>query len=219
MNSEGVSKASAGFTLVEVLIVLAISGMIMALMFSGFRSVETGRQHIAIRNEQVAATGALRHFLQGLLSQCYPAVVVDSDGRQSVSFAGEPSTITFLGPLPERFGAADIVQYRLRATPNNSLALDWRFDRDYGNSVAAGLWTEFVLSRHLGPFSFTYFGSEASQDAPHWQVSWHRRDALPQLIDIQWKASSPQPSSGHVVVAPLVTANFCRSRDHIRCTT
>jgi prepilin-type N-terminal cleavage/methylation domain-containing protein len=97
-------RGEDGFTLVELLIVLAISGLLTGLMVTGFRTAQSGWQRIAMRDAGHGACKALRQFLSNLLSQAYPAVI-DGGAEPKVDFDGGADEVTFLAPLPQRFGA------------------------------------------------------------------------------------------------------------------
>jgi general secretion pathway protein J len=217
VNCTRLGRRDDGFTLVELLIVLAITGMLTVLMVSGFRSVNGMWRRMTTYNETAARSDALRNFLSELLSQCYPAVVMGEDGQQTLAFSGEPSEIRFLAPLPERFGAADIVQYRLRLTADRGLVLAWRFDRAYADDASFGYWTELSVVAAPLQGKLLYFGSPGEHDAGGWQTSWHRRDALPKLIELRLSGMQEPISDAEILVAPQATAILCQNTDRLQC--
>jgi len=210
------ARRQAGFTLIELLIVLAITGMLTALIAGGFHGINGAWQRLAGRDAATQQFDAARNFLRGLLSQCYPEMARGTDGRMGLSFAGSADEIRFLGPLPQRFGTDDIVQYRLRLTKGGALVLGWRFDRDYADDGVAGAWAELPVLDGIAHGSFWYFGPASAQDTPIWHTSWPRRDMLPSLIDIRVQGAG---LPANILAAPRVTAVFCKQADQSLCRT
>jgi general secretion pathway protein J len=196
----------AGMTLVELLVVLAVLALLGGLMAAGLHTAASSWEHIALHNADREELGALDSLLRGVLSEIYPAKF-NSSSRVLVQFDGQRDHLDFLAPLPQRFGAQDIVLYTLRFAPDGSLHLAWRLDRPSAagaNDPLPAAADESVADCQDG--SFSYYGQVDETGAPRWSTSWQRQSKLPRLIKARftWHGETQE-----LVVAPLVTGAFC----------
>jgi general secretion pathway protein J len=195
----------AGMTLVELLVVLAVLALLGGLMAAGLHTAASNWQHIARHNADREELEALHSLLRSVLSEIYPAKF-DSSSRVLVQFDGQRDHLDFLAPLPQRFGAQDIVLYTLRFAPDGSMHLAWRLDRQSAGvddplPTAAD---ERIADCRDGFFS--YYGQIDETGASQWSTSWQGQRKLPRLVRARfiWRGE-PQ----ELVVAPLVTGAFC----------
>src|SRR5258708_9496200 len=126
------SARDAGFTLVELLVVLAVLALLSGLVVTGLHSVAEGWPRLTRHNADNESREATRRMLHHLFSQISPAKLDDSSGTV-IQFSGEHDRIDFLAPLAQRFGTDDIVLYTLRFL-DDDLRIAWRLDR----ATAAG---------------------------------------------------------------------------------
>ncbi|MGH8568829.1 MAG: prepilin-type N-terminal cleavage/methylation domain-containing protein, partial [Gammaproteobacteria bacterium] len=97
------ARGGAGFTLVELLIAIALFGLILTGLYSGLRMAtrasDAGEAHATDNDELRAVMG----FLRFELGQVYPLVFSDADDEQ-VIFEGEPDRLSFVARLPQHRG-------------------------------------------------------------------------------------------------------------------
>jgi general secretion pathway protein J len=196
----------AGMTLVELLVVLAVLALLGGLMAAGLHTAALSWQHIARHNADREELEALHTLLRGVLSEIYPAKF-NSGSRVLVQFDGQRDHLDFLAPLPQRFGAQDIVRYSLRFAPDGSMHLAWGLDRQSAAGVDDLLPTpadEGIADCQDG--SFSYYGQIDATGASRWSTSWQGQGKLPRLVRARfiWHGEAQE-----LVVAPLVTAAFC----------
>jgi general secretion pathway protein J len=205
------ARRDAGLTLVELLVVLALLGLLAGLMAAGLRTAASGWQRIVHRNAHREELDAVRALLRGMLSRIDPARL-DQSGRTVVRFEGDQDGLSFLGPLAKRFGAEDIVLYRLQFAGGGGLSISWRLDRQSlpgAGGLAPAAVNESITGCRDG--SFAYYGKSDAADDPRWWPSWREQSTLPALIRARftWRNQIEE-----IVVAPLVTGSFCSASAH-----
>jgi prepilin-type N-terminal cleavage/methylation domain-containing protein len=209
-------QREAGFTLTELLIVVAVSGLLTALAASSFRAIASGWRHVASRDSNRDACLAVREFLRGLLSRTYPAIIENADAHKIVDFDGQADHIAFLGPLSERFGAADIVRYTLLFRPDGTLHLAWRLDRTDGDDFPRSRDSDTVITSGMSHYGMSYFRSDDPHDPPAWHSAWTDAAALPKLIRIRMD-QCPDAGYGDLEVSPNLTEASCINQASGKC--
>ena len=196
----------AGLTLVEMLVVLAVLGLMVGLLTGGLRSAAQGWRGIVRHDAEGEELRTARDLVRRALSQAYPAATGDAAHR-SVRFEGGPASMEFLAPLPQRFGAEDIARHALGFPGDGTLRMSWRIDRRPGVADVAAVpgGAEEVLDGIVNG-SFSYFGPAGRDEEPRWWSTWKERPWLPSLARIRFRRGG---RTEELVVAPLVTAAFC----------
>jgi len=90
--------AERGFTLVELLIALVLTGMIMALLFGGLRITSRSWDAVEQRRQQITEQYQLQQLLRRLIGQAQTLRVRDRDSVIQVAFRGEADQLTFVAP-------------------------------------------------------------------------------------------------------------------------
>jgi general secretion pathway protein J len=103
---------AAGFTLVELLIALAMIALITLLLFSGLRLGSRAWEAVDASAERTGAMRLANEFLERTLSQVRPATLVVEAETVSV-FAGDAERLEFAAPLSEHVGVPGIYVLRL----------------------------------------------------------------------------------------------------------
>jgi prepilin-type N-terminal cleavage/methylation domain-containing protein len=205
MISSGRPK-DAGFTLVELLVVLAILGLLGGLLAAGLRSASEGWQRIVRYNDDSEELLAINSMLRQLLLQIYPQRVGDSS-RSFMRFNGYRDRMEFLAPLAQRFGTADIVWYTMRFQGDGTLRIAWRLDRrpEFGQEKFSPAPAEELLHGFPGG-SLSYFGPASDGGESRWWDTWQERRRLPLLLRIRfvWRGGPEE-----LIVAPRLTGGSC----------
>ncbi len=199
------AQHSAGFTLVELLIGLALLGFLSLLMLTGFEVTAGAWRRVDARGTAGRELQGAQDLLRNRLSQAYPAVLTDDSGGHSIDFIGNADAIEFQAPLPERFGARVFVHYRLHLD-GSTLRLAWAMPgrQEQGSDEPA----EATVLDGVSDVSISYFGIDDPADPPHWLDSWVGRKSLPPLIRIHLDAGTQATAAWpDLEVAPLVNAD------------
>ncbi|WP_271274564.1 PulJ/GspJ family protein [Aliamphritea hakodatensis] len=89
-----------GFTLVEVLVALTLTGLVMLLVSVGLNlGVRNWESLISIQETQNRQQSA-QWMLRKLIGQARNEVLYNQGGESMIAFAGYPDEITFVAPLP-----------------------------------------------------------------------------------------------------------------------
>jgi general secretion pathway protein J len=204
------AERDAGLTLVELLVVLALLGLLGGLAVAGLSSASGSWQRILRRDSDNEELLALDRMLRQLLSEIVPQQI-GGYVNGTVRFSGVSDRIEFLAPLAQRFGAEDIVVYTLSAPGDGTLRMSWQLDRDSrsGRKSFAPPVAEEIFAE-LSEATFSYFGASADNGEARWQDSWQNRTGLPLLLRVRFVWSG---RSEDLVVAPLRTAGPCSIPD------
>jgi len=202
------ARGEAGFTLLELLVALALLGLVTAILASDF--------HFGLRAWE-AGTGSLddservqtaQDYLRRQLGQIYPLFVRTTAADGYVAFAGDGETMAFLAPLPRQMDTGGIRPFRLSAPAGRALSVGWS-DRlfDIGDFPVASLDRETVLLPRTAAVRFAYFGADDERTPPAWRNDWLHRRTLPRLIRIDVKfADGDRATWPPLVIATAVNA-------------
>jgi general secretion pathway protein J len=220
-----VNPAESGFTLLELLIALALLGLISALLYGSLSLSANSWDRGEAKVEQATDMRLAEEMLRQTLSAQHPLrfhKVVD----QPLYFAGSNDSLSFAAALPGRAGGG-MFYFRVAVAPSGDrsrLTLS-RVIPDY----AANALPDFqdaessVLAEDIAEVKFGYFGRDPdSNDAtePSWRDRWDDPQILPQLIRIDVKPSKSQPWPTMIVEPRLGPEAGCRAWDanRNRCT-
>jgi prepilin-type N-terminal cleavage/methylation domain-containing protein len=198
----------AGLTLVELLVVLALLGLLGGLISAGLSSASGSWRRVVQYNseneERLAVTTAARQ----LLSQIAP-LKTDSWTTGAVRFGGAFDRIQFLAPLAQRFGAEDLVLYTVSLPGDGTFRIAWQLDRQTrsGAKSFAPRPTEEVFEG-FSKASFAYFGS-VDKDERRWRDTWQDQPRLPELVRIRFTWRDDQAEE--LIVSPRLTTGPCLS--------
>ncbi|VVQ01783.1 hypothetical protein PS910_03878 [Pseudomonas fluorescens] len=97
-------KRQAGFTLLEVLVVISLLGLLLGLVGAALvgsnRAVAKAQRYSADLDE----LRATQRFLRQSLSQVLPLSALGADGKHTATFEGGADSVIFYAPLPSSVG-------------------------------------------------------------------------------------------------------------------
>ena len=172
-------KHQSGYTLVELLIVLALMGLISLAIASGLR---LGARTWEKTEREVSAAETARGghaVLTNLLSRIYPRTP-DAAVAQDPAFEGSSERITFLADAAAPFPAQGVARFTLSVRRDRgAVALVLAEVAERGPSTK----TDEVLFANAERIAFAY--GEAKDGAIIWNDTWSGRDRLPSLIRLR----------------------------------
>jgi prepilin-type N-terminal cleavage/methylation domain-containing protein len=190
MNRPCSEDGEAGFTLVELLVALALTAAIASFVVGGFHIVRRAWV-ISYDRESAEEVDAAATQLHGLLARTMPVTTIDEVDRVArLLFEGRTNTVTlvtlseataFQGgllrvrvswqdrpPLPGVNAALVLHTAVFRADPRLV------FERD-----------PVVLFRDVVGFSLRYFGASEPGKPPQWHSEWLGHDQMPLAMLVQ----------------------------------
>jgi general secretion pathway protein J len=203
-------EREAGLTLVELLVVLALLGLLGGLAAAGLSSAAGSWQRIIRRDGDNEKLLAMDRMLRHLLSEIVPQQV-GGYSNGTVRFSGAADRVEFLAPLAQRFGAEDIVLYALNFPGDGTLRMSWQLDRETpsGRKSFAPVAAEEIFTE-LSEAVFSYFGPTTDDGELRWQDGWQGRTSLPLLVRVRFVRNGLLEE---ITVAPLRTAGPCSVPD------
>lgn len=179
------ARADAGFTLLELLLAMALLALITGALLSGFhigkRAWDVGRSHESANEIEGAARA-----ISDLLSHALPVVMPRSDNAPVVAFSGGPNGCAFVA-----LSEGDTQRGGLIHTEIGLVSLSKRLDLDIWTKVFRNV-AHFPLAREearstaalsgLTLFELAYFGAVEPNRPPEWRSDWSERETLPLLV-------------------------------------
>ena len=180
-------RSEAGFTLVELLVSLAIVAVLAAMVLAGAQlGFQTAAQARArgVGNASIITTQTvLRDRIEGMT----PSIRFEFT-RPIADIRGEATRFSFFAPASPAERPASLTRYRLLRSEEGELVLFALADTTAGvDPYAPGQagWTPQVLLTNVERLEIAYFGSLPGDGTRAWRDSWIERGAPPQLVRIR----------------------------------
>jgi prepilin-type N-terminal cleavage/methylation domain-containing protein len=186
-----VTRHEGGFTLVEVLVALALSALVSLILMNGIRLATTGLD----RETRVAERLDTRQSLDDLLRRTLgsAALVPRLAGG---TFNGGATAVEFLG-LAEDGGPG---LYRI------DLGIDGKrgdrpliLRRRLAAPAGAPRDATSIVATRVRDFRLAYFGADAASATPNWHDSWQQLNVLPRMVRVTLDSDGDPPRPPLVV--------------------
>ena len=173
-------ETSRGFTLVELLVALALAGIVMVLLTDELRLASLGFGRLAHKSEQLAVRRDVEDLLRRELGSAVAAPLVASQPP----FTGDSSSMKFLSLSDDSGPGVYQVELGFRPQEGGRLTLTRRLVEP-----AAGRQIErTVLASHMRGFKLFYFGGPTPNAEPRWLDRWADTRYPPSLVRIFFDA-------------------------------
>lgn len=182
-DEAGFDRREAGFTLVELLVSVALLALLTVVLVSGLR-VGTRFTRDPERLERASRIAVTQEALRARLADARPLLAPGRDDPR-VLFEGSSDEVAFIALAPRSVMVGGLeafaIQY-LRHNPGTDGALVLRSGAFNAAPGAGERVRTTTLLDHVRRAEFSYFGPALPDEAPRWHDSWRDALQLPILV-------------------------------------
>ena len=186
--SRTLCRRSAGLTLMELIVALAIVGLLALLLFGGLKYGSRVWNRTVARSQAMDDVLTAQRFLRGRLNLLDPFLPADNPALRHGPVEGTADAVAFSAPLPQSGDQHGLYRYRLYVGRNKgqeSLWVAWRLDRNGAPAGASDAdWQSERLVENIQSLTIDYFDT-SSLGAPRWVPDWRERRTPPALVRIR----------------------------------
>lgn len=202
------ARGEAGFTLVEVLIAMALTTLILASILAAFGLARRSWDGLDAL-EHRGSTAAVRDFLDETLARAEPVQLLGPDGRPRVPFSGSSDHVSFVVNMRGHGMLGGLHVFDIHVEQEADTGSGPAERRRSGDLIIEQ--TMFrpgatngppsqhrVLMRGVQGLTLRYFGSASPDAEPGWHDTWS--GSLPRLIsyEITRAAKGERPATATV---------------------
>jgi general secretion pathway protein J len=190
MRARGRVHSAAGFTLLELLIGVAVLGLLMGILFGGLRLASHQVEWRTARLDRGSRVALVQAFMRRSLADARPLEIAGpragvAGPAVALAFDGTADELEFVGPAPEsaETGGLELIGLGLvrRGAAAGALSLRVRaYDAGAGGATAP--LRETLVLEGVRQAQFAYFGVSAGETTPRWHESWRQLPYLPTLV-------------------------------------
>ena len=178
---------SAGFTLLEMLVVLVVLGFLMIGLSQGVRAGfslwDAQTRRVGQTAELDAAARIVRALLTNVASPSSTGITTTANG----AFKGTPDSVSFVGDLPTGLGTTQRAEITLQLQQGR-FVLSWIPHRhELSTAPAPDPAPEpahVELTGGVDRIEFAYWGAASPDQTGSWQAQWDA-GAIPELIRLR----------------------------------
>ena len=204
-------RTQAGFTLVELLVVVSLLGLLALLVAGGMRFGFRARTRVQAQDVASTDTAAVERLFRRAVDGAYPAFASSGLMDQSIAFDGRVDALTLVAPLPDAIepGVLGVAHFFLaKDREGTALFMSWRLALPSAAQDAVLPESGVKLLDHVRRIHFAYFGAATPGQEPTWLDSWIDEGQLPHLVSLHIERDDPrQPAFADWVAAPRITVN------------
>lgn len=202
-------SGQSGFTLVELLIALALFSLLVTVLFNNVQFGLQAWKHASARAEYVQHMMASQDLLRRMIGDIYPLYAIDATTGPRIDFDGSKDVLSFLANAPISANTGGRFRFNLfveRRSGEDDLVLS--SIPELALSQDTPMATRSVLLTDIEHADFSYFGLLAGERNPQWSDSWSKRSEMPALVRVRVAfRSGDMRSWPDLVVAPRITAD------------
>lgn len=179
--------ATAGFTLVEMMVALVLAGLVGLILLRGVGVAAAGLGRLTQRAEGIAEQRAIEMTLGRVLASAVALPAPDG----VPAFVGRPTSLTFLSVADDGGPGLYIVRLALwHDRTRQAITYSRQLAAASGHTRGAG----GILVHNVRSFSLAYFGAASAAAEPAWHRDWQGLVGLPKLVRIMLETDDDRVS-------------------------
>jgi general secretion pathway protein J len=178
--------SEAGFTLVELLVALALFSLLVTVLFDNVRLGLHAWQHGSAHADNFEHTMVSQDLLRRMLGNIYPMVLAEGGAQPQIDFDGTKEAVIFLGSAPTV--ASDGGRFRFKVFVERQQSrtdLIMSATPELANPQESSMTTRTLLLSDIDRAEISYFGEAAAERSAQWRDSWVQRSDTPSLVRIR----------------------------------
>jgi len=200
-----------GFTLVELLIAVALLALLTTLVFGGLRFAARAWARTDHRAVAAGDLWAIQNVFRHAISGAYPAFASADPTDREVVFSGASEWLALVAPLPTAIASGVEAHQRFFVEGegrSRALLMAWRLNLSASEEGALLPENRVRLLDHVRTLRFAYYGARDDTQAPQWWGRWSGFTRLPDLVRVHVERDDPAlPEWPDLVVEPKTTVN------------
>jgi general secretion pathway protein J len=208
MAERGVGN-EAGFTLVELLVALALFSLLVTLLFDNVRFGLQSWQHGSAHAEHFERTMISQDLLRRVIGNTYPMLVADSGTQPRIDFDGTKDTVSLLGTAPIAASGGGRFSFKIFAERRQDRTdVIMSATPELANPNDSSMTTKTLLLSDIDRVEFSYLGEAPSERVAQWNDNWTKRSDLPRLVRVRVAFRSGDARLWpELLIAPHITAD------------
>lgn len=203
-------SGDAGFTLLELLIGIALFALISALVVGSIRGARQAL-NVAEQSNDETVIDAAQALVRNLLTEARPLPVDANMPESQIVFSGAASQLSFISTYTAEGQFGGLYSSTFGAAPSN--AVQGQFDvvitQALFRSTAspAPMSKTTLLVKNVTALGIRYYGYDDQTTTWVWNNAWSGSARLPTLVEIDVRFPAGDPRLWRPLVAPLVFAD------------
>jgi general secretion pathway protein J len=206
----GARRRHAGFTLLELLVGMAVFAVLASIVLGGIRLGLQSWNAADTKNSAVDEIRIAHGFLRRQIGAARPLAVVRSG---KIVFEGGRDDLVFVAEMPSYVGGGGVHFINLAVDEDEEgkrLMLRWRPLHAFDDS---GWPEETELARGLSGVTLKYFGALKRNALLAWRDSWREAKQLPKLVKLSVRDAAGDDWPDLVVALDVDAVRFVSDAD------
>jgi len=196
-----------GFTLIEVLLAIALVAIIMAMAYGGFRASVRATNSGEALIEETNRLRVVQQFVRRQLMQARSLVIEQVEGEDPVRFQGDRDHVRFVAPMPGylSYGGDYVQQFSLeRGDEGLELVYYYAMLNGYEPGDLEYVSDGVVLMEGLAAGEFIFLQQDPEVSEVFWTDYWEESARLPLAVGVLLNIDSPRGLAWPDLIAPVM---------------